>query len=686
MGAAPRHARRGLRVRGRLSHVSVPDVQVLRRERRRPWVTLAFALAYLLAGLLGRQAVLDGTTFALVWPAAGVAVLWLLVQRSGPFSLDTVILGLVSFAANYATGASVGIALVLMVTNTTQTVVAVALVRRWCPTLWGAGGTRSLDSPKVTSWYLGASAGGMLTGMVLGVVGTRLNGGEVDLLQAVLWFDRNLCGVLAVTTLGLLVGHRLESPRPRPALVDSRLELVSASLFTVAVYVLAFAFHGVPLAFMLLAATVWFGVRFSTVVSASHSLVAGTVAIVLTLAERGPFAAQSSPEAGAVLAQLFVGMMLVSGVVLSTGREERRLLSEQLHASREDAEYQAGVLQAVISSVVEGLLVIDDSGRIALANPAAAQMLGYGDLSDIPANRNGLGAFTLDGVPLPDEMLPSRRALAGETLRNVDLGFVTVTGEDKIFSVSAAPLPRDTEHDRARAVILFRDATEDVAQRTELAAFAGVVAHDLRNPLAAIEGWTEMLESDAEDGEIDPQAIADYASRIRSSSARMHGLILHLLAHATSKDAELSVVRLELAESVRRIAAARDALDLVTIGSLPPVRGDRVLVDQLLDNLIGNALKYVAEGTRPDVQVDGCDEGAGWVRLTVTDNGIGLPPGEHDAVFEEFHRAHAGRYEGTGLGLSICRRIVHRHGGAIRALDGPGGTGTVFEFTLPSAT
>lgn len=664
----------------------MPVVQVLRRERRRPPVTLAFALAYLAAGLLGRQAVLDGTTFALVWPAAGVAVLWLLVQRSGLFSLDTVVLALVSFAANYATGASLGIALVLMVTNTTQTVVAVTLVRRWCPTLWGAGGTRSLDSPKVTSRYLGAAAVGMLSGMLLGVVGTRLDGGDVDLLQAVLWFDRNLCGVLAVTTLGLLVGQRLESPRPRSPLVDSVPELVSASVFTVAVYALAFSFQGVPLAFMLLAATVWFGVRFSTVVSAVHSLVAGAAAIVLTLGERGPFAAQSSPEAGAVLAQLFVGMMLISGVVLSTGREERRQLAGELRASREEAEYQAGVLETVISSVVEGLLVIDDSGGVQLANPSAAEMLGYAGLSAMPSNRDGLGAFTLDGVPLPDEMLPSRRALAGETLRNVDLGFVTATGESKIFSVSAAPLPRDTEHDRARAVILFRDATEDVAQRTELAAFAGVVAHDLRNPLAAIEGWTEMLEADAEAGEVDQRVVADYVSRIRTSSARMNGLILHLLAHATSKDAELSVVRLEPAESVRRIAAARDALELVTVGSLPPVRGDRVLVDQLLDNLIGNALKYVADGVRSEVRVDGCDEGAGWVRMTVADNGIGLPPGEHDAVFDEFHRAHGGGYEGTGLGLSICRRIVHRHGGAIRALDGPGGTGTVFEFTLPSAT
>ena len=82
-----------------------------------------------------------------------------------------------------------------------------------------------------------------------------------------------------------------------------------------------------------------------------------------------------------------------------------------------------------------------------------------------------------------------------------------------MLSVSAAPLPRDTQHDRARAVLLIRDATTEHAQREELAAFAGVVAHDLRNPLAAIEGWTELLEDAAADGELDA------GDRAASSSA-----------------------------------------------------------------------------------------------------------------------------------------------------------------------
>lgn len=652
-----------------------------RDEGPRPAVTLAFALAYLAAGLIGRQAVLDDTVFALVWPAAGVAVVWLLVRRAEPFSPDTVVLALVSFAANFVTGAPVQIALVLMFSNTIQAVVAVVLIRRWCPSLWGAGGDRPLDSPRVTARYLGAASVGMATGMVIGVTGTRLTGGEAGVLQAVLWFDRNLCGVLAVTTLALLVGRRLESPHPRPPLVERYVELLAAGAFSVVLYTVTFAFDGKPLAFTLLAATVWVGLRFSTLISAGHSLVAGTAAIVLTLDGHGPFAVDSGSELGALLVQSFVAMIFVTGVLLSTGREERHALASELRESMDRAEYQARVLDTVVSGIVEGLVVVDSTGEVLLANPAASVVLGVEE--PLRGNVIDFGGRHVDGSPIPEDQMPSRRALRGETLRDVDVLYTAPDGTERVLSMSAAPLDGVGPDRRSGAAILLRDATTDFNQRAELAAFAGVVAHDLRNPLAAIDGWTELLEDEAGSGELQPHTVVEFIGRVRASSQRMHGLILHLLAHATSKDVALSVTRLDLSESVRRIAAARGATEHVVVGEIPAVLGDRVLVDQLLENLIGNALKYVAPEVVPRIEVHGRSDSEGWVTVSVADNGIGLPTGEHEAVFEEFHRAHPAGYEGTGLGLSICRRIIARHGGTITARDNPGGQGTVFEFTLP---
>jgi signal transduction histidine kinase len=118
---------------------------------------------------------------------------------------------------------------------------------------------------------------------------------------------------------------------------------------------------------------------------------------------------------------------------------------------------------------------------------------------------------------------------------------------------------------------------------------------------------------------------------------------------------------------------------------LPAVTADPAMLRHVLDNLVGNALKYVQPDTRPRVEVRAGTAAEGWVRIEVADRGIGIPDEHKPAVFERFHRAHTGSgYAGTGLGLAICRRIVERHGGEVGVADNPGG-GTVFHFTVPEA-
>ena len=115
------------------------------------------------------------------------------------------------------------------------------------------------------------------------------------------------------------------------------------------------------------------------------------------------------------------------------------------------------------------------------------------------------------------------------------------------------------------------------------------------------------------------------------------------------------------------------------------VWGDPGLVRQLFDNLLGNAVKYVAPGVRPRVDLRGTRDGD-WLEVQISDNGIGIPADQREQVFETFHRAHAKGYQGTGLGLAICRRIADRHGGSIHAEAGPRGAGTTFVVRLPAST
>jgi len=242
----------------------------------------------------------------------------------------------------------------------------------------------------------------------------------------------------------------------------------------------------------------------------------------------------------------------------------------------------------------------------------------------------------------------------------------------------------EDEEDGAHSLLMFRDSTEAYTRRAELSTFAGTVAHDLRNPLSAIEGWTEMLEDEVGEGEIDPTMVTSFIHQLRLATARMHSLIADLLDHATSGNRRLVLEKIDVHELVDAIAEARGATEQVTCGEVPWVNGDRVLVGQVLDNLIGNALKYVAPGVVPQIEVTGGPAEPGWARITVTDNGIGLPAGEHERIFQEFHRAHGSQYEGTGLGLAIVRRIVVRHGGEITARNRRDGSGTVFELTFPA--
>jgi signal transduction histidine kinase len=114
------------------------------------------------------------------------------------------------------------------------------------------------------------------------------------------------------------------------------------------------------------------------------------------------------------------------------------------------------------------------------------------------------------------------------------------------------------------------------------------------------------------------------------------------------------------------------------------VLGDRVLVRRVLDNLLANAVKYARPGEPAQVHIGARTDGR-WCRIEVTDRGIGVPAGQHEAIFAELHRAHAGAGRpGTGLGLAICRRIVQRHGGTIGAEPGRADGARIW-FTLPAA-
>ena len=178
-------------------------------------------------------------------------------------------------------------------------------------------------------------------------------------------------------------------------------------------------------------------------------------------------------------------------------------------------------------------------------------------------------------------------------------------------------------------------------------------------------------------------------TRILRAVDRMSGLIDTLLAYTTARDAPLRTREVDLGALVDEVVHDRTAhlepseRPEVRVRELPLVRADPGMLRHVLENLIGNAMKYVPRGAVARVEVTGDVVAPGWARIEIADRGIGIPDEDKPEVFASFHRAPtAAGYAGTGLGLAICRRIVERHGGQIGVMDNPGG-GTRFHFTLP---
>jgi signal transduction histidine kinase len=227
--------------------------------------------------------------------------------------------------------------------------------------------------------------------------------------------------------------------------------------------------------------------------------------------------------------------------------------------------------------------------------------------------------------------------------------------------------------------------TELRHRESELQGFAAVAAHDLKSPLASVTAYAELLRTDH--GHVLTEDGLEDVRRIQESAYRMQTLIDDLLSYATARDARLKLEEVDLERVAADIAAERRAYPTesapeIRVGTLPTVVADPGMMRQLIDNLIGNACKYVHLGSVAQVDVTATRIDGEW-RIEVADQGIGIPAEQRATVFGSFTRAKGSeRYPGTGLGLAICQRIVERHHGSIGAEDNPAG-GSRFYFTLP---
>lgn len=287
----------------------------------------------------------------------------------------------------------------------------------------------------------------------------------------------------------------------------------------------------------------------------------------------------------------------------------------------------------------------------------------------------------------------------GESLQ-VEARALCRDGSYRWFRCSAAVAdgPEPLVYLSAMDLTDLREAVEQLAgertrsvQRTaelersnaELERFASVVSHDLRQSLTAVSGFLALLES--RHGAALPPNAAELLTLAREGGERMHALVEDLLAYARVGHSARVPERVDVGELVRRIAPIAAAAGTLEVGELPVVQARPREFEQLLANLIGNGMKFVAPGVQPVVSVTAAREGTGW-RFEVADNGIGVPAPHAQRIFGMFARSPTGEtYPGTGIGLAIAQKVVEAAGGRIWVEPHDGG-GSVFCFTWPGLT
>ena len=357
------------------------------------------------------------------------------------------------------------------------------------------------------------------------------------------------------------------------------------------------------------------------------------------------------------------------------------------------AEEDRSRLQAIMDNMPVAVGITDADGRVVLEN-GVLEKIWCGELSlQCVSDYSKCRAWWPDsGEPVMPEDWPAARALKGETSTET-FDIEKFDGSRGALIISASPI-RNQEGNVTGTVWTNQDIsdikrTEEELKRSngDLQQFAYVASHDLQEPLRMVTGYLGLLMRRHGD-ELSPDAMECVNSAINGAN-RMRHLMNDLLAYSRieSKGGVRTLVDLnEVASNVVSSlqVAVEEANARIDIEKLPIVHADGSQMQQLLQNLIGNAIKF--RGPDPPVVIVSVRRRSGEWLIGVKDNGIGIEPGHQDDLFKMFQRLH-GRHEypGTGIGLAISKKIVERHGGRIWFESRPG-KGTTFYFTIRGMT
>lgn len=349
-------------------------------------------------------------------------------------------------------------------------------------------------------------------------------------------------------------------------------------------------------------------------------------------------------------------------------------LSEALTINEEEKEKLASIL----SNMSDGVLATDELGKVIVTNRRARGMLGINELKEGTTLSSALG---IEKMPIAETLQGKQSSLL--------LRRDSETEDELVFRVTLTPIRR-RDKGVAGAIAVLQDVTEMEKLEQSRREFVANVSHELRTPLTTIKSYAEALD----DGALEEPPLANrFVDVIRNETERMIRLVTDLLHLSRFDSKRNQLLRqktdlpLMLEEVVDRFSfQLRQKAITATVKADDKTKTawlDRDGIDQVLDNLVSNAIKYTLDGGTIDIACKTNDSGQ--LAIAIKDTGIGIPKKDLARIFERFYRVDKARSRnmgGTGLGLSIAREIVRAHGGTI-AIESEANVGTVVTVLLP---
>lgn len=359
-------------------------------------------------------------------------------------------------------------------------------------------------------------------------------------------------------------------------------------------------------------------------------------------------------------------------------------LARRLEKLEDQVQQEAYDLETVMQNMAEGVAIVDRAHTIQEANQAVGRLFGVAD--DLS------GKTVLEVFHDADLELILRRALEQRKRQQQEITVSKELGKERVVEAIVTPIVHGNKSEPQGAVLLFHDITELKRVENVRREFVTNVSHELRTPLSIFKGYLEILLGQKR---VDMAELHRILAIMDKHVSRLTSLVEELVDLARLETGRVRLERLiiKVPELLERITSdwrlilreRQQELELICPKELPPLDADPARMEQILHNLLENASKYSGAHTKISIQAE---HRGGWLRITVSDQGMGIPAEDLPYIFDRFYRVDKSRSRdrgGIGLGLSIVKQIVDLHGGRIWAVSTPE-VGTTIYFELPLNT